>query len=328
MRRKLHEPELPWASFADALAGMLFIFLITSFYFAMRQSDALEELELKSEEAQATAIEAQQAREEARGLQAQLSAAEKHAANLTSRRGKLNRCLTQDDELETFPQPSEGRIPMYITGVPWFETNQAALNERQRHAVRIIQDCLLTILERTFEGSDGRAKRIVDEYRVLVYLEGHTDGQSINDPQADSNWELSGRRSAAVVRRLLESPELQRAAEEKELELLAVGMADRHPAWQAICDDPSGLHTDAMDRAVCIALEAGSLEPLRRVELYGGDKCPTMAPDAATAHSTELLIAWANRCPAGGRGVRDARWARLRRVDLRLELIPRVSRDG
>ena len=36
MRGSRHEPETPWASFSDVLSRMLFVFVITTFWFAWR----------------------------------------------------------------------------------------------------------------------------------------------------------------------------------------------------------------------------------------------------------------------------------------------------
>lgn len=49
MRGSRHEPETPWASFSDVLSGMLFVFVITTFWFAWRlamaEREAADELD-------------------------------------------------------------------------------------------------------------------------------------------------------------------------------------------------------------------------------------------------------------------------------------------
>jgi flagellar motor protein MotB len=321
--RKRHAPELPWASFADALSGMLFIFVITSFWFAIQLKQAgtkatadqnLATAELKNAKTQwgeATTKAKEEAKKANEKTQV-LTSARQRAYELTEKGGPLVQCLESDRgagaKLDTAPQPNEARVSLYLPGaVPWFDSNSATLKTAQKAATTRVRGCIQAIIRRDLR----------EKYDVLVYLEGHTDNVPINgeaEEGGESNWELSGRRAAAVVRELLSDEDLAGAVGRNDLRIMAVGMAFLKPAWQRLCQD-KGPHWIKDDDKVCAELkrlENADYGPLMKVPT-----CPNQAAPQATS---EGLIHWANRC--FGDDHADARRALLRRVDLRIELIP------
>jgi chemotaxis protein MotB len=57
---------------------------------------------------------------------------------------------------------------------------------------------------------DKISKVVAGEREHPVIVEGHTDNQPIHGSQYPSNWELSGARSAAVTRDLIDNGVLER----------------------------------------------------------------------------------------------------------------------
>lgn len=337
MRGSRHEPETPWASFSDVLSGMLFVFVITTFWFAWRlamaERKAADELD-----------RLQSADDEARGLIGTLDVP-----------GRVTACLREEGgardgaRIDAVPERSDARVSLYLLdGLEWFDEGEATLGPRQEAGAARVRACVHDLLS---------APALRERYTVRVYLEGHTDILPL--PRGSvfpSNWELSGARAAAVLREVLsESAEtgvvadLRSAQAEGALQLVAVGMADRQPAWVRICHEAreGGDRQVATpdDLAVCESLERLSAsdpdapwsEAWRQAledagPLYAtryADCRPRGAEDlSARRTAIDLLRAWANRCPEGWQENRKRRGL-LRRVDLRLELEPRLeAREG
>jgi flagellar motor protein MotB len=289
--RARHQPELPFGSFADALSGMLFVFILTTFWFAWQLAQATEELE---KERKRVAEEREKAEQQKLLAQQQIETilkARELAVELTQesdkRKWSLTRCLGHGGWVDPRPSPNEPRIFLYLKGVEWFEPSQAALDTPARtQGADDIRRCIGELL------NEDR----VENYSIRVYLEGHTDSDPIVGSD-ESNWELSGRRSAAVVRHVLNGS-IRDALAQERLEVIAVGMADLRPAWQRLCelDEP-------VDRDMC-------------TRLRGGEKL-----------SLETMSRWANR-PQDRTEAGSKRRGYLRRVDLRLELLPRITGEG
>jgi flagellar motor protein MotB len=326
-----HSPETPWASFSDALSGMLFVFILTTFWYANQLAQQRKELkdELKK-----------------------VQGADEKAMELVGTPevpGELTRCLGADGAmaavLDPRPQAGEARISLYLrSAVEWFAEGSATLGEEQRHGVQLIRLCLSELVNRPDLSS----------YRISVFLEGHTDAIPLSRGSVfATNWELSAARAAAVLNQILPNTgavdpllaNLRSREATGEVSIVAVGMADRHPAWSRICEVPL-----ADDAALCAdLLTATALPPQARNEQWyrvlvkhGGIystftyDCAPIPRDAAAATETatamDLLRAWANRCPMdsdgdahGARLRAQARRALLRRVDLRLELDPIIQ---
>ncbi|MBI2567304.1 MAG: OmpA family protein [Candidatus Schekmanbacteria bacterium] len=321
-RGQRHTDEIPWASFSDALTGMLFVFVITTFWFALR-------LAIETSRVTSTKLSLQ------REIEILKTAADE-ARNLVQRAdgepGALTVCLDRSSRLRAEPERESARVSLYMEAdgagvtVKWFEPCQATLDVRQQAAAEDIRSCITGVLARQAE-----------RYAVRVFLEGHTDALVVRDCGADliSNWELSGARAAAVTRAVLAGGEqaatreaIARAVDEQALQLLAVGLAETRPARAALCARPTAL--SALDRRICAALKADPLLAREAATLLAGadlDACapPPQSTSCAGTGATAGLCRWANWCPDAA-GDFEERRALLRRVDLRIELDAKVER--
>lgn len=331
-RKREHE-ELPWASFSDALSGMLFVFVLTTFWFAFQLAQATKE--------QRAATQAlTQADERARDLVATLD------DNDNERPGKLTDCLTNGADGSPIEKAEwerqSARVSLYLpSAVEWFPSCSADLGADQRRAADRVRACIDRVLIPE-----------LDTYNVRVFLEGHTDALPVRGCglALPSNWELSAARAATVTRAVLCEGDDQRICTDREiairlakqvaeskLQVLPVGMADTKPAWRAIC---GMMPLTSSDKAVCEALNAdpsfgpASLMVLQR-EVAGGvlsANCSTALPamdDEGRSNVARLLTRWANQCPQGStaRDLEKGRLGRLRRVDLRIEVEARLLED-
>jgi flagellar motor protein MotB len=326
-----HAPETPWASFSDALSGMLFVFILTTFWYANELAQQRKELkdELKK-----------------------VRGADEKAMELVGTPevpGELTRCLGADGAMNAIldprPQAGEARVSLYLrSAVEWFAEGSASLGDEQQRGVQLIRRCLSGLVQRPDLSS----------YRISVFLEGHTDAIPLSRSSVfATNWELSAARAAAVLNQLLPHNSavdpllatLRGREATGEVSIVAVGMADRQPAWSRLCEVPI-----PDESALCAELLAASaLPPEARNEqwksalvkhggIYGvfTYDCAPIPRDAGAATETattmDLLRTWANRCPMtsdgdthGARLRAQARRALLRRVDLRLELDPIIQ---
>jgi flagellar motor protein MotB len=277
--RARHEPELPFGSFADALSGMLFVFILTTFWFAWQLADAKAKAEKEKEEAKKQTDTIVNARDLAVSL----------TEEGKQQKWTLTQCLRRENWVDPRPSPKEPRIFLYLPGVEWFEKGRAALDtEARTRGADEIRTCIEELI----------AQDSVKSYRIRVYLEGHTDSDQFVG-SGETNWELSGRRSAAVVRHVLNgsAPKVMEALAADELEVIAVGMADTRPAWQRLCEQ-----AEAVDEQMC-------------QRLGEGEKLPPIE-----------VKRWANREQDRSEAGHKRR-GYLRRVDLRLELLPRIPED-
>lgn len=333
MRGSRHAPETPWASFSDALSGMLFVFVITTFWFAWRL--AMAEQDARDERARLLNADAA-----ARGLIGSLDVP-----------GRVTACLRDDtgtregSVIDAAPEQSDARVSLYLLdGLEWFDEGDAALGPRQREGAARVRACVHDLLAEP---------SLREAYTIRVYLEGHTDSLSLPKGSVfPTNWELSGARAAAVLNEVLSrtassavADDLRQAQAEGSLQLVAVGMADNQPAWARICREARRRG----DQQVATPEDAGVCEDLSRLSeedpnaqwtptwnqvlldaspLYAtrrADCKPRVAQESlARLTSLERLREWANRCPEGWSDNRKRRGL-LRRVDLRLELEPRLE---
>lgn len=311
--------ETPWASFSDALSGILFVFVITTFWFALR-----------------LAVETNKAQQTTKRLERDISTLKKaadEAKDLVQRRdgtfGLLASCLDGSEYLRAEPERESARVSLYLHGddptisVKWFEPCQATLGQRQERAAKDVRRCVEKVLQQ--EG---------DQYDVRIFLEGHTDAVAVSNcgDGLVSNWELSGARAAAVTRAVLgigqrvdSSPLITEAVNHHRLQLLAVGLADTRPAWGALCARPARL-TD-LDRSICSSLSAGDAAAVSAALANPAvEACPVPQGSDSCAGSSDAarLCRWANWCADVDSTVDDRRGL-LRRVDLRVELEPRIA---
>jgi outer membrane protein OmpA-like peptidoglycan-associated protein len=267
--------------------------------------------------------------------------------------GALTRCLGRDGEMDAIldprPQAGEARVSLYLrSAVEWFAEGSAALGEEQKKGVQHIRRCLAELVE----------SEDLKVYRISIFLEGHTDAIPLARGSAfATNWELSAARAAAVLNKLLPDDSntdpalapLRVRESTGEVSIVAVGMADRQPAWSRLCE---GALPDEI--TLCAALLSASSLPVetrseewktaltRDIGIFTAYTydCTPVNQTALATHSPspttmELLRAWANRCPlktgmevSSARALAQARRALLRRVDLRLELDPIVTPEN
>lgn len=315
--RKQDTEETPWASFSDALSGILFVFVITTFWFALQL--AVEKQKLDRQQAQANAAVAR------------LTQADEAAADMVETKGgnpgALTECLAKDGLLEAQGERESKRISLYpkkaeTVEVGWFEPCSATLATSLTPAVERVRDCIAQVLIPKDE-----------DFRVKVMLEGHTDALPVAGSckvQFPSNWELSGARAAAVTRAVLgssptaEGPQndIRKEMDSGSLQILAVGMGDSVAAWKAICRAEERL--EPLDKEVCRVMKVGASDPAHaasELQQIGVSKC---ASDSLAVGSVQpLLRTWANWC--GTPRWADAKREKLRRVDLRIEFEPRTD---
>lgn len=323
------EDETPWLSFSDAVTALLFVFIATTFWFMFRLEQARHLLEQRIDErteevkklrgADVAAVELLQ------GVQVCLN--ERQAAGVGVR---------------AVVEPSTHTMSLYIepqasTIVEWFQVCSAEITPEAGSVVAMARECLA-----------AEVPALISDYTVLLTLEGHTDARppGLGDCRArfPSNWELSGARAGAALRRLVcddgscagaalkQAEELRELAQDREkLQLVAAGRAESMPAWRAICaSDWRGAAVDqALDDAVCRAMldeHSGSSRQADTVtDLIRKSPISLLRPSIATFD--EALVAWANdpRCANGAdREVCEKRFRRLRRVDMRVDLRPRT----
>jgi flagellar motor protein MotB len=327
--RKQDAEETPWASFSDALSGILFVFVITTFWFALRL--AVETQKLDQQQAQADAE------------LARLTQADAAAGDLVETKGgtpgALTECLASGGVLVAQGERESKRISLYPKGmsnnvteptsveVGWFGECSATLAPALTPAVERVRECIARVLI----PKDAH-------YRVKVMLEGHTDALPVAGDckrQFPSNWELSGARAAAVTRAVLGSQSplagvssqsaIRTEMDRGSLQILAVGMGDSIAAWKAICRAEGDL--EPLDKDVCRVMSGGTSDPNHAAgELVriGVANCGSDSPAGGSLQP--LLRGWANWC-----GV--PRWAavkreKLRRVDLRIEFEPRAEQHS
>ena len=313
MKLRRPEPEPPWASFADVLSGMLFVFIITSFIFAWQLREAQAQLERDQADLQHSA-DRDKARQDA----------ERDAKALVSDKptedgDSITTCLTGDkhdgNALVATPDVDQARISLYLHGEVWFKRESSALEDKQRNAVRRIAACIQALI------TDELAVPISEKYHPKVFLEGHTDATPFSGVK--SNWELSAERAVAVLRAVLDMSEaVEGAMHAATLELTAVGMADLHPAWRHICQEAREGNEEACESLVDDEEDALMDEKFLRF-LHTGRQ--NMNIDNLSFE--ERLRIWANHTDPSRRNEGKKRRKYLRRVDLRIELEPKEIAD-
>ena len=312
--------ETPWLSFSDAVTALLFVFIITTFWFMLQLEEARRRLEEQTL-LQKTELSRLQGAERAGNLLlADLSAC---LTDPAKRGPRIHPVVdTQSRTMSLYIEPSA------INVVEWFTACSAEITPEAGQVVSAVRSCLA-----------AEIPTLVKDYTVQLTVEGHTDarrpGASCSS-RFPSNWELSGARSGAALRFLtcddggcdqkqrVEAGVLgEHAQDSHELQLVAAGRSASRPALRALCspDWPGASVDPALDAEVCAALFADPKRP-----------DTTLAATAifrslgGRGTGDDALIRWANdpRCRAGSRECEE-RFRRLRRVDLRVDLRPRTD---
>ena len=342
------EAEVPWASFADALTGLLFVFILLALGFAYE----LEKMTTRARARETAASAVLRQREKAARIARELVSRE---SGSTETRSSVALCLEEllTDRVEVSPTVEESRLSLYprrsgstlsgtsrataggVTGerdpltIEWFGSGSARLDPGPCEVARKIGPCLLRGLLHPALTDTSTAASGGWEFVLRVFVEGHTDSLPVSGGAAGipTNWELSGARAAAVVRAFLAPPDrggreatcpappdhaaaLEQRIARGDLEVVAVGLADRRPAWKRLClargNDP-----------VCACLERSGGDPDACADVLrpsSDGRLPAEAP------ASTLLVDWANlEEPAD----EDMRRRFQRRVDLRFEVVPR-----
>jgi hypothetical protein len=342
------EAEVPWASFADALTGLLFVFILLALGFAYE----LEKMTAKARARETAASAVLRQREKAARIARQLVSRERGSAET---RASVAICLEDllEDRVEVSPTVEESRLSLYprrsgasssrttsataaeelgerdpLT-IEWFGSGSARLDPGPCDVAQKIGPCILRALLHPALTGTATSAGGTGEFVLRVFVEGHTDSVPVSGGPAGipTNWELSGARAAAVVRAFLAPPdpggreatcpapasdaaELEQRIARGELEVVAVGLADRRPAWKRLCQA-------RVEDPVCACLERSGGEADACSEVLGASAGGTLPGDAL---ASTLLVDWANLEEATDA---DVRRRFQRRVDLRFEVVPR-----
>lgn len=296
------QDKVPWAAYADALAATLFVFILLALSFAYE----LQKKEAATQEDQKKAQEVSERDQRANRIVGDLQHA--FAGDRQSDRREIG-CLEKYGVVP-FQHDRDGRISLYLRDgdlrIGWFPSGSARLSGPACEVASGIGQCLRESLE-----TQGKN---LDEFRVRVSVEGHTDSDPVvaNASYYPSNWELSGARASAIVRAMMvkqggcpqagvNAEYLQLWMDQEQLEIVSVGHADRVPNWQQICEEerPSSFQT-------CDCLKN---QPL--------GQCRLLFEPPPELSTREALIRWSNLDPQ--------RKQIQRRVDLRFEVLPRAN---
>lgn len=321
-----HEEETPWLSFSDAVTALLFIFIATTLYAMMQLEEERERARLFTE---------QQERE----LKRWISAGQAAGDMLES----VGVCLEKEAPgTQTTVDRTSNTLSLYIeprteTIAEWFPSCSALIAPAASVVVAQVRSCLAVDLP-----------PLTGQYSAIVSIEGHTDGARTFGAcalQYPSNWELSGARAGAVLRRLLceepgacgteqtqEAATIQRlTADQRNLQMVSAGRGPSRPAWRALCDDRDTRIDASRDDAVCALIGEVTANPPTVTIPEGTANLKTLLHLQADDPSTwdQLLIAWANDPACMGTLTPETppaclrRLSRLRRVDLRVDLRPK-----
>ena len=296
--------KVPWASFADALTGLLFVFILLTLSFAHKLKKAETAFNRKFDDAE----------REREKWEERLAARERVLAALVGERGgpddaptRFLTCLRTgqgNTALMLLPRadPEAHRIALRLPGSQaWFDEDQAAIRTADTQRVDLVAGCLTAFIE---EGHLNQGNGHTMQLRVLV--EGHTDTLRAGGRWAGSNWELSGARAARFVETMLASrtANLPTYLDNGSLELVPAGLEATVPARRELC-------TEEPEDEVCVCLTLSDWQ-------YG--ECAhsfvqTLPDNATTASQADQVKAWGNAT--------ELRRGLNRRVGLRFEVTER-----
>lgn len=317
------QEESPFQAFTDAITALLFIFMLTTLWvmheLRVAQQKSVDEL-------------------------ARLQGADVAAGVLLDDVALcLNGADVRDGEIKAVLDPAYRTLSLYIelnhTVAELFAGCSSEIAPIAYDVLSHVRTCLA-----------NEVPALVPHYSVTLSLEGHTDGRSTAGACAltyPSNWELSGARAGAVLRRLLcddgscvdaaardAAARLRDLASRREdVQFVAAGSGSSIPAWRALCDPnwPGAAVDTNLDREVCGAMDGVATDPAgARIRASAAIEASASARgDSAGRTFDEALVYWANdpACIGAENTLTAAcrqRLGRLRRVDLHIELRPKV----
>jgi flagellar motor protein MotB len=312
-----HDEEIPWISFSDATIALLFIFIATTFWFMIQ-------LKIAEQNKQAEIQHLRGAQKAGQGFLKNMSVCLESRETEVHFTTKLN---VGESSISLFIEPKMLQV------VEWFEQGSSSVSLEASQVLSHLRSCISRDI-----------LRVSSTYTVVLTLEGHTDAQGISrslQARFPSNWELSGARASAALRRLLCLDESCNHSESvfakvlhdlmlnrDDLQIIAAGRADTQPAWQAICDQELnvGSITPDLDDKVCTILNESNVLVERNAAVL------KVIQEGLGLSITEFDIAlrtWANTplCMYGSQRLNlecQDRLRKMRRVDLRISVRPKL----
>ncbi len=309
------DEKVPWASFADALTGLLFVFILMTLGFAYQLKEQEERSNAKEQEAIQRLEEYEQLLAAKRKILDALLGTSGTAGEGSS---KVASCLMKADAgasslFESIrADREEHRVALRLPGSQaWFESCEKDIDPADHERVKLVARCIDEFVE------SGGLESPVDGYafRLRVLVEGHTDtGLAANCQTLQSNWELSAARAAGFVELMLKGKEgeeweegalLQRRIDAGMLDLVPTGLEATAPARRDIC-----ALAKAVKDPVCVCLRAHEWDYRQCYELEEGESL------------REKVRAWGNQL-VGKKG--DDYKSQNRRVGLRFEVVDRLE---
>lgn len=332
-----HEEEIPWISFSDTAFALLFIFIISSFYFMIELKKSKNELDKQTKEQQ-------EKKDEAKRKIKQIENAEKNGDQFLE---DIELCFQEKDQNQRYitdVNKKENTLSIfiesqnsqsgskYIKTIEWFEIGNAVPTSGGVGALKFLRNCMQNHINDLI---------VKNNYNVLLTLEGHTDAQIIKgalSKRYPSNWELSGARAAAGLRRLLclddncsnqeqqDSQNLLKAMNQSNnLQIIAAGRADTKPAWKALCTNLSKLSFDPVfDQKICDLLNSTNDISFDTTKKNITKVIKKRYQKEDIKGYNRALTTWANapECFDHFDQICKERFRKLRRVDVRIRVSP------
>ena len=274
---------MPWASFADALTGLLFVFILMSMNFAYRLHQQEEAADRRESEALRELEQYRLLKAAKRSILDQLLGGATEGAGGQSR--AVASCLMQKTDLnghtlfeEVATDREEQRVALRLPGSQaWFEACGSDLRTTDHVRVELVTSCVVEFIEKGGLKSPDPSH----QFRLRVLVEGHTDTDKATRCPTRSNWKLSASRSAAFVERMFApgstTVRLRQQLDEGVLDIVPAGLEATAPARRDICDTPAGaadvvctcLRENAWNYRACTAHLAGDETLGERVRAWG-----------------------------------------------------------
>jgi flagellar motor protein MotB len=341
-------------SFSDALAALVFVFMIVTAGFVLQLANAKADAHNSQRRSDAQV----KRYTEAQATQEQIIREIAVSSNSCLRRKLRDILDVNDEDLRTFVDVDAdtvaGRISLFLPGKGWFPSgsptpwvpSKKGSADPIDSAIKALQLCMGETLAAPSKDA-----------RIRVTFEGHTDSQPMDTEQFPTNWELSAARGAALLRRFRCLGKLDNTCVPPDLpriEFVAAGYAESVVAPRVLCEESQGRLVPrpavvlsevqkTCDVAVCAwfdqhghdqhpDVQATQLLSSAVTLFLAGQSCDSERISQARllgyTRAEEALSAWANAVPlcsgtdANEKSPCANRWRRLRRVDVRIEVMP------